>query len=86
MAVQGGVPPHRRANLAKITPEALDDMYIAMLKGDTLSGKPSSGSYVNQIHDNISLVFDQAVKEGILVKNPCHAANPPRWTRARRRP
>ena len=49
-----------------------------MLKGDTLSGKPSSGSYVNQIHDNISLVFDQAVKEGILVKNPCHAANPPK--------
>ena len=67
-----------KANLAKITPEALDDMYIAMLKGDTLSGRPSSGSYVNQIHDNISLVFDQAVKEGILVRNPCHAANPPK--------
>lgn len=67
-----------KANLASITPAMLDDMYIAMLKGDTLSGKPSGGSYVNQIHDNITLVFEQAKKEGILVKNPCDAANPPR--------
>lgn len=56
----------------------LDDMYIAMLMGDTLSGKPSSGSYANQIHDNITLVFEQAIKEGILTKNPCDAANPPK--------
>ena len=67
-----------KANLASITPAMLDDMYIAMLKGDTLSGKPSSGSYVNQIHDNITLVFEHAIKEGILVKNPCDAANPPK--------
>ena len=67
-----------KANLASITPAMLDDMYIAMLKGDTLSGRPSSGSYVNQIHDNITLVFEQAKKEGILVKNPCDAANPPK--------
>ena len=67
-----------KANLASITPAMLDDMYIAMLKGDTLSGKPSGGSYVNQIHDNITLVFEQAKKEGILVKNPCDAANPPK--------
>ena len=67
-----------KANLASITPAMLDDMYIAMLKGDTLSGKPSSGSYVNQIHDNITLVFEQAIKEGILVKNPCDGANPPK--------
>lgn len=74
-----------KANLAKITPEMLDDMYIAMLKGGTLSGRPSSGSYVNQIHDNISLVFEQAVKEGILAANPCEKANPPKMdTREKR--
>ena len=66
------------ANLASITSADLDDMYIAMLKGDTLSGKPSGGSYVNQIHDNLTLVFSQAVKEGILASNPCDAANPPK--------
>ena len=65
-----------KANLASITPAAPDDMYIAMLKGDTLSGKPSGGSYVDQIHDNITLVFARAVKEGILASNPCEAANP----------
>ena len=31
-----------KANLASITPTMLDDMYIAMLSGDTLSGKPSA--------------------------------------------
>lgn len=66
------------ANLSSITPTMLDDMYIAMLRGDTLSGRPSRGSYVNQIHDNITLVFAQAIKEGILVKNPCSGANPPK--------
>ena len=63
----------------------LDDMYIAMLKGDTLSGGPSGGSYVNQIHDNLTLVFEQAKKEGILVFNPCDKANPPKMdTKAKR--
>ena len=74
-----------KVNLAAVTPTMLDDMYIAMLKGDTLSGRPSSGSYVNQIHDNITLVFEHAIKEGILVKNPCDAANPPKMdTREKR--
>lgn len=74
-----------KANLAAITPTMLDDMYIAMLGGDTLSGKPSGGSYVNGIHDNITLVFQQAVKEEILVTNPCDKANPPKMdTKAKR--
>lgn len=33
-----------KADLASITSAMLDDIYIAMLKGDMLSGKPSSGS------------------------------------------
>ena len=53
-------------------------MYIAMLRGDTLSDRKSGGSYVNQIHDNIKLVFDFAIKEGALTTNPCLAANPPK--------
>lgn len=66
------------ANLAAITPAMLNKMYIAMLKGDTLSGHKSGGSYVNQIYDNIKLVFDLAIKEGILVENPCLKADPPK--------
>lgn len=67
-----------KAKLEAITPADLNNMYIAMLKGDTLSGRPSSGSYVNQIHDNVTLVFAQAVREGILTSNPCDSANPPK--------
>ncbi len=66
------------ANIAKVTPTMLGDMYIAMLKGETLSGKPSSGMHVHHIHNTLVLVFNQAVKEGILVSNPCDNANPPR--------
>lgn len=58
-----------KANLPGITPETLDNMHITMLKGDTPSGSPSSGSCVNQIH-NIALMFDQTIKEGVLARNP----------------
>lgn len=66
------------AKLEAITPAVLNSMYIALLKGDTLSGRKASGSYVNQIHDNIKLVFDLAMKENILVENPCLKADPPK--------
>ncbi len=56
----------------------LNDMYIAMMRGDTMSSKPSSGSYVNQIHDNITLVFEAAKAEGILAENPCDKVTPPK--------
>lgn len=64
--------------LEEITPAVLDGMYAAMMGGDTLSGRPSGGSYVNQIHDNITLVFEQAIKEGLITVNPCTNANPPK--------
>lgn len=64
--------------LEQITPQVLDDMYASMLKGDTLSGKPSHGSYVKQLHDNLVLVFASAVEEGLLASNPCDRATPPK--------
>lgn len=56
----------------------LSDMYIAMMRGDTMSGKLSSGSYVSQIHDNITLVFEAAKAEGIPTENPCDKVMPPK--------
>jgi integrase len=67
-----------KVKLERVTPSVLNDMYIAMMAGDTLSGRPSSGSYVNQIHDNISLVFEAAKAEGLIVENPCDKAAPPK--------
>ncbi|MBR1830314.1 MAG: hypothetical protein IJ781_12605, partial [Atopobiaceae bacterium] len=66
------------ADLASITPAMLDEMYISMLEGDTLSGRPSGGTHVRYIHTTLLLVFRLAVKEGLLVSNPCDNANPPR--------
>lgn len=41
--------------------------------------------YVDQIYDNLTLVFEQAKKEGILVISPCDKANPPKMdTKAKR--
>ena len=38
--------------------------FIKEVEEDTLSGRKSGGSYVNQIQDCITLVFQRAVKEG----------------------
>ena len=67
-----------KANIEAVTTTMLNDMYVEMLKGDTISGKRASGTYINQIHNNIKLVFDIAINEGVLVTNPCHGASMPR--------
>lgn len=64
--------------LEEITPSILDEMYAAMMRGDTLSGRPSSGSYVHQMHNNLILLFNQAINDGLLVANPCNKAKPPK--------
>lgn len=64
--------------LEEVTPSVLEDVYVAMMQGETLSGKKSGGSYVNQVHDNITLVFEAAKNEGLLVTNPCDGSNPPK--------
>lgn len=74
-----------KANLSAVTTVMLNDMYIAMLNGDTSSGVPSVGSYVNQIHNNVKLVFDRAVEEGILTVNPALKATPPKMDTAEKR-
>ena len=66
------------AKLEAVTTTMLNKMYVAMLKGDTISGKRASGTYVNCIHANVKLVFDQAVKEGIIASNPCASATLPK--------
>ena len=67
-----------KAKIEEITPSMLNSMYIALLRGETLSGRRVGGSYVNCVHVNIKLVFDLAVKEGLLVENPCLKADPPK--------
>lgn len=66
------------ADVTQITRATLEKMYSDMRSGDTLSGKPASGTYLNQIHKTIRLLFDDLMKDGILVKNPCNEMDTPR--------
>ena len=66
------------ANFARVTPEMLNDMYRAMREGDTLSGKPASGTYIRNVHNQVSLVYKTAIREGRAVANPCERATPPK--------
>lgn len=74
-----------KMRLGDIQPSMLDDMYAAMMGGDTLSGKPSSGTYVGEIHTTLNLLFRMAMKERLVASNPCDdAAPPPKDTGPRR--
>lgn len=64
--------------MAAVTPGMLDEMYASMLGGDTLSGRPASGTSVAQTHRVIHTMFEAAKREGVVSENPCDRANPPR--------
>ena len=59
-----------KAEVALITPEMIEGMYAAMRQGDTLSGKPSSGAYLNQINKTLDLMFRDLVEREVIVRNP----------------
>ena len=74
-----------KADVASITPEMIEDMYLAMRQGDTLSGKPSSGAYLNRLHKMLNLFFKHLVNEETIVRNPLdRVATPANDTKERR--
>lgn len=66
------------ADVSQITPEVLEGMYAAMRKGDTLSGRPASGTYVSELHKTLRLVFRDLVEDGVINENPCDQMEAPR--------
>lgn len=59
-----------KADVASVTPEMIEDMYLAMRQGDTLSGKPSSGAYLNRLHKMLNVFFKHLMAEEVIVRNP----------------
>ncbi len=55
-------------DVTQITCSTLEKMYSDMRYGDTLSGKPASEIYFNQMHKTIRLFFDGLMKDNILIK------------------
>lgn len=66
------------ADVSAITAETLQEMYAAMRKGDTLSGRPASGTYVSELHKTLRLVFRDLVEDGVINENPCDQMDAPR--------
>ena len=66
------------ADVSAITAETLGEMYAAMRKGDTLSGRPASGTYVSELHKTLRLVFRDLVEDGVINENPCDQMDAPR--------
>lgn len=66
------------ARLEELTPTMINEAYAALMGGDSPSGRKLGGAYVSQIHTTLSLALDLAVREGLLVENPCGKANQPR--------
>lgn len=68
-----------RTGFCDVTPGMLNDLYAKLRSGKgTLSSKPATGAYVRSIHQAISLVYNQAIKEERCKRNPCHLAEPPK--------
>ena len=66
------------ADFAEVTPRMIDQMVAAMRAGDSLSGKPLSGTYTKSVVKQVSLVYKQAIKEGRLARNPCDGCSVPK--------
>ncbi len=66
-----------KVDIAEVTPQMIDQMTIAMRNGDTISGKPASGTYAHTIVKQVGLVYKQAIREGRLLTNPCENATVP---------
>ena len=63
----------------EVSPAMLNDMYAKLRNGEgTLSGKPASGAYVRSLHHMVSLVYNQAMREGRVAANPAHFAEAPK--------
>lgn len=66
------------ADASQVARATLEKMYADMRAGDTLSGNPASGTYLNQLHKTLKLLFDDLMKDGIVAKNPCTEMDTPR--------
>lgn len=56
-------------DVTQVTCSTIEKMYSDMRLRETLSGKPTSETYLNQMHKTIRLLFDELTKDDILVKN-----------------
>lgn len=57
--------------------DTVESFYLALMDGDTLSGKPMSGTSTNQLAVTLKAILASAVKRKIILINPCDEAMTP---------
>lgn len=67
----------RYAKLKDITPNMLEHAYLALYNGDSVSKRKLSGTFVSGIAGTASLIFRDAVSEGIISTDPSLKAKHP---------
>jgi len=66
-----------RYALGEITATHVDAMTAAIMRGETPSGKPASGTYARKVVESVRLMMDSAVKDGSIASNPARDARVP---------
>lgn len=66
-----------KADASQVDRDVIERMWSDMRAGDTLSGRPASGTYLHQLHRTLSLLFDDLAADGIVAKNPCRELSTP---------
>lgn len=68
----------RDAKMGEVAPQDLERMYAALMDGESPSGRRLSGAYVAGIASTLHTMFRDALREGVVISNPCDLAKPPK--------
>lgn len=64
--------------LTDITPDLIKSTYIKLRDGESPSGKPLSGTYLNTAHIALNQILTEAITDGYISNNPCEKVKAPR--------
>lgn len=67
--------------LHELTPMQLETAYAEMLKSGSAKGGPLSPKTVYNAHSSLRKALNDAVRLGVLIRNPATAARPPKQTK-----
>lgn len=73
------------ARMGEVTAAVLDKCYTALMDGESVSGRPLSGTYVANVAATAHTIFRDAMADHLITFNPCDFAHPPAKDTAERK-
>ena len=71
------VPAIGYLKLAQIAPAHIAALYRQLLAGNGVKGKPLAHRTIDHVHRYLHAALQQALREGLIVRNPASAVTPP---------